>query len=489
MRYLQDEFIRYPRRGSRTLYDPWDPLSGEAAFEVEPEVASRPIPGRFYAIQFGQGGLLKTAERAYQTTSNAERLQRAREINSHPLNRRFWRPPGNDFEGRYFPEGIISFNKVFTCGPDQGLARGNERRCYATIWIPPEAAIAHRSLGRGASLPATDLSLMATSDDWCSDQLRDRCGIFGEDTRAQVPDTTQAPYRWICHLSSVFEDEMSPGFVIFRPATGLLISDWHVVTAAHVLYDHIEYKYMEEGQTRMRVYEQQAIAVIITPGRQGTPGEVSEPLDGSAFPFATFIPDDTDSDDSSGTPAIFKVPTEWIKSIGRADRSRYDYGLIKISKADRFSTDPALPRPKGFWGASHPGGALQSVIPARLGKRINFSSYENKAIHVAGYPEDRSCTQWEAEGRALEVLYPGRERHNVLTHDMDIVGGMSGSPVWHRRELIDRRGVPVTRLELLGLVSHCVEEETGDGVKIVNEATLITPGVWKRLSDWMAQMK
>jgi peptidoglycan hydrolase-like protein with peptidoglycan-binding domain len=106
--------------------------------ELETGAATSPIPGRYYRIQYGKGGLLKTAEKAYKTTSNAERLKRAQAINNHPRNRKFWKKPGNAFERTHFPQGIIDFNPAFTCSKlPQRPARQGQKRCFATIWIPP----------------------------------------------------------------------------------------------------------------------------------------------------------------------------------------------------------------------------------------------------------------------------------------------------------------------------------------------------------------
>jgi hypothetical protein len=93
-----------------------------------------PTPGRFYDIQYAQGGLLKTAERAYGSV--AERQKWAQIINNHPLNRKVWREPNNDYERKVFSNGVISFGQVFTCGSEQRIARSGEKKCFARIYIP-----------------------------------------------------------------------------------------------------------------------------------------------------------------------------------------------------------------------------------------------------------------------------------------------------------------------------------------------------------------
>jgi hypothetical protein len=109
---------------------------GSISTDIDLPPLKVPTQGRFYAIQYGKGGLLTTAEKAYKTTSNAKRLKRAQEINKEPHNRKYWRKPGNDFERKNFPDGIIDFNPNFTCDKDQRRVKKEEKRCFASIWIP-----------------------------------------------------------------------------------------------------------------------------------------------------------------------------------------------------------------------------------------------------------------------------------------------------------------------------------------------------------------
>lgn len=111
----------------------------DAEFAEEDSTAvTVPTPGRYYAIQYGKGGLLTTTSRAYGVGPGAERTRLAQQINRHNSNRKFWVPPANDFERQFFPEGIISFNPRFTCDPAQRQARTGEKKCFARIWIPPK---------------------------------------------------------------------------------------------------------------------------------------------------------------------------------------------------------------------------------------------------------------------------------------------------------------------------------------------------------------
>ncbi|MFC3282950.1 hypothetical protein [Litchfieldella rifensis] len=109
-------------------------MDQELTSELSPTTV--PTPGRFYQIQKGKGGLLTTTGRAYGLGAGTARLNRAKAINGHPQNRKFWVRPANAFERNHFPNGIISFSPIFTCGPNQRRAERGEKRCFARIYIP-----------------------------------------------------------------------------------------------------------------------------------------------------------------------------------------------------------------------------------------------------------------------------------------------------------------------------------------------------------------
>jgi len=106
-----------------TEFEEGSGINFNVPYESEFPATNEPKPGRFYKIQYGKGGLLTTAQRAYKTKSKAERLKRAQQINNHPLNRKFWRKPDNSFEKKSFSRGIIRFSPAFTCNEEQRLAR------------------------------------------------------------------------------------------------------------------------------------------------------------------------------------------------------------------------------------------------------------------------------------------------------------------------------------------------------------------------------
>jgi hypothetical protein len=103
---------------------------------LEVSESEGPVPGSYYSIKYTKVGLLELAGRAYQVGSGDSRLDYAKLINNHPLNRKFWIKPYDSFTKKYFQEGVISFRPIFTCEKEQKIAGRGEKKCFAKIWIP-----------------------------------------------------------------------------------------------------------------------------------------------------------------------------------------------------------------------------------------------------------------------------------------------------------------------------------------------------------------
>lgn len=218
-----------------------DAVVDEALSEAETAALTTkvPTPGQFYEIQPRKGGLETTAGRAFGLRVGAERRQRAQEINDHPLNRGFWRPPRNAYERRYFADGIIDFNPNFTCGSEQRRAQRGERRCFAGMWIPREDVPTPVRPGKTIFLYDDELDWSNIGPDhlhYRSCPKRFPAVLPGDDDRVPVKHTTMPPYRWICKLLAV--SLPSPGHPgrILGQATGFLFSHNRLATSAHVLY-------------------------------------------------------------------------------------------------------------------------------------------------------------------------------------------------------------------------------------------------------------
>lgn len=165
--------------------------------------------------------------------------------------------------------------------------------------------------------------------------------------------------------------------------TGVLVSDRHVLTAAHVV--HPAYKNMH----------QHTITVIPA-------------LDDLDEPFGSYS--------ISSKPKIRKEfsPTA-------ADHLDWDYALLTLRKAIGTKSFSAL---KGgtlcYWGSPQCGS---NTVFARLDPR----TLNGKAAYTAGYPGGKGGKQlWCAAG----ILHSAHERRRTMWITADTTGGQSGSPVW-----------------------------------------------------------
>lgn len=431
-----------------------------------------PTPGRFYQVQLGQGGLLATVGRAYNVPAGAERLRLAQRVNNHPLNQPFWVKPSKDFDKRHFPDGIISFNPIFTCELKQRYAKKGEQKCLPTIWMPPQAEAYHPELGQGISLPANTVvsftSLSFSPDDLCQIATYPACGVKttrfcspdNRDDRLPVEDTTKIPYRWICDLILIFPDIKRGINWAFRGGTGCLISKYHILTSAHLLHNKIQV-----GSFR---YESLAHAAVVLPGR-------SQTLTGDlVFPFAPVIVENKNA---------FQVPLEWREYIRGnskySDRTRYDYGMISLTSAAACSPLFTSNWPREFWGEKSSGTTIAPQIKGFL-----YTDLQDSKIMITGYPGDLPCLQWHSLGKIIGLgyggsrkglpHYKGTSQHDKIVYALDSAPGMSGSPVWGQVMVRGENGVTKPHLTLVGVHSGC------------GSATAITPFVWgKRLKHWM----
>ncbi|HEU4456422.1 MAG TPA: hypothetical protein VFR81_25365, partial [Longimicrobium sp.] len=206
-------------------------------------MASDPKAGEIYAIRKGDT-LLATTSRAYGVKAGtAERLRLAQRINAHPLNRRFWRPPGGAFEHASFPDGIVSFSPDFTCGDPQRRAEKGEERCFARLFVPPRDDLVHPRFGPAVPLPpgaAPHLHPAPTPCDYldhgCLTPLGpDGVSIGDADERVPVGNPLGGiPHRWICSIVAFVEDPRGHPWMI-GGGTGVRVGANHVLTAAHVL--------------------------------------------------------------------------------------------------------------------------------------------------------------------------------------------------------------------------------------------------------------
>jgi len=423
-------------------------------------VSDVPAPGRYYRIQYGKGGLLTTAGRAYGLREGPERLKRAQDINNHPLNRKFWGPPANAFDRKFFKEGIISFNPRFTCG---------DRKCFATIWIPPAKPYSHPFLGQGVAVDSFDEPVDPRQSET---ELDEESSLEGFSAGRRI-DTTKVPFRWICRLR-VFVRQPDGAVKEFF-TSGTLVGPSDVLTAAHVFDANWE----NDVTTPIEV-----LAINVAPG-----------ADGLRLPFSW----------SKTKPGDWKSHPNWRS--GNWFDGRFDVGMIKLKKPIAYRKFRKLKdRALGFWGnASHDDGVF--FQPFELLPDLGIKTLIDKKLNICGYRTDgkgrptllpatiRSVGPTASGHRIREVRI-----REVITYDTQTSLGMSGSPAWYwderaeRRHLIavhhggcDHRACPNSQSPTKVYLDDCTAQMVGEDCITTHPkvGVLLRQPVFRQIRDWI----
>jgi V8-like Glu-specific endopeptidase len=240
----------------------------------------------------------------------------------------------------------------------------------------------------------------------------------------RVPNTRLEPFRWICRILTRSYDK--PGVSI---GTGILISPYHVLTCAHVIYP--------PQATRTK-------EINVFPGQNG--------------------PDDED------WPS-FRA-NGWAISPGwRANNCHTageDFGIVRLARSTNF----------GFWrlGPFDPAqlagvSATLAGYPASKEEKARFM-FLSRAPIVAGI-HISNCTEPtpQRKGTLTGVLAPITETTKLIAHGLDTAPSQSGGPMWILRE-----GQRV----LVALHAG----DIADGA--YKKGVLLSTGVRRRVAGWIS---
>lgn len=283
--------------------------------------------------------------------------------------------------------------------------------------------------------------------------------IFGTDDRVLITDTTAIPFRFICCLDLVFANPTDPTSSFLLRGSGTLISDRHVLTAAHnVLGD----------MTRLGAPGIRAMAarIFAAPGRNGT-----------NFPFGR-------------SEAInMRVTPQWQTSAN----AEFDFALLTLHDPLGATNQTALGnRPLGFWSHPQLGGGTR-IRP------LEIKVLRNMPVNLSGYPSDKcldqppdrpatpaelaACTggltnigstQWRSFGNVVDPA-PATEPRSI-TYDLDDATGHSGGPIWLRWQ--DFRN-------LVAVNTGGFPRPTAPFDIVANMGVRITDDVLRQIREWM----
>lgn len=229
-----------------------------------------------------------------------------------------------------------------------------------------------------------------------------------------VTDTTQVPFRWVCQVTAYTERSGQKGRSV---GTGILISPWHVLTCAHVIYPPQQ----PYGTVR----------VVVIPGYN--PG--SRIVTWARQPAF----------EANG----WAVDPRWNPRECRTS-TYFDWGIIR------------LPKPVGsaYGGGHAKGGGYVSVdnwrnwlplslapsLPGMPCKLAGYSARPNnpEATHMVQSdgrlgpsvdittcrPEVTSPSGGIVRSHTAGVTVPVSQYSILITHDADSTATMSGGPVW-----------------------------------------------------------
>jgi V8-like Glu-specific endopeptidase len=241
-----------------------------------------------------------------------------------------------------------------------------------------------------------------------------------------VDDVTKDPFRWVCRIKTSTSHGTSYG-------TGVLISRWHVLTVAHVIYPR------EKPLDPKKPYN--TLSIEVGPGY----GAATKP-----------------ALRSNG----WAVSPRW--KIQDCATAGYDLGLIRLSQP----VSPAL----GNWAlASFAPGDLQRMpcllagYPSDANRPVPVQMYRS-TDQIRGSADITSCTPDGNDGNLQGTIQPLTQASLLLLHNADSFGAMSGGPI-----CVNNGGRP-------WLVAIHARAIANGKCKV---GVLLTQGVQAQIRNWM----
>ena len=308
--------------------------------------------------------------------------------------------------------------------------------------------------------------------------------IIGTDDRRLVTNTLSIPFRFVCCLAFEFVNP-NTGDRLFRRGSGTLISDRHVLTAAH------------------NVLNDMSQVVIATPGIAPFPTRYLRATNMMVAPARN----DRILHGNSSSVTAMRVSRPWQATANRqtalgninhiAAPQQSDYALLTLrfplgAREPLPVTMQLPPPPLGWWGHRRFGGNTRiRAYDTALLRRLR-----NETVNLSGYPVDKcrsgprlraataaeiaACTghvpdmeefrdigstQWHSSGQLVNPF----QATGLITYNLDSVAGHSGGPIWLNWEGFRN---------LLAI-------HTGNFNAAANRGILITGQLLSQLRTWM----
>ncbi len=196
-------------------------------------------------------------------------------------------------------------------------------------------------------------------------------------SKKKVGDTFAIPFRWICKISIRKNGKYDGG------GSGVLISDRHVLTAAHVIYDVSQDPVQYDLDVKIALDGNKDLGMF----RRSGPLQIPSQYDPHNLDF--------------------------------------DYALITLDRSVGQSRPDELRGDKlCFWGSSECGAGTVLV-------RVDPKSLVTQDASTAGYPKNKGeSAMWCFTGMLASVP----EKARTMVYTGELTEGQSGSPVWIERD-------------------------------------------------------